>query len=91
MSRARWGWFIASVAMFTGCGLWAWFLAGRTLDVADRWSSVLASFAALAGLVMSALVLLLGGGGGARSVHIGGDATGIFTMGDHSPIDRPER
>jgi hypothetical protein len=30
-----------------GCGIWAWFLAGKTVDVADQWSSVAAGFAAL--------------------------------------------
>lgn len=94
MSRARWGWVVVGVAVFAGCGLWAWFLAGKTLDIADKWSSVLAGCAALAGLVLSGLALLLNrgdGGGGSRSVHIGGDASGTFTMGDHSPIERPER
>jgi hypothetical protein len=38
---------VALLLSSLGCGIWAWFLAGKTLDVANQWSSVAAGFAAL--------------------------------------------
>ena len=93
MGRRRWMWFGVGLVVFAGFGVWAWFLAGKTLEIANQWSSVLSSFAALAGLVMSVVALLRTGGadgsGGGRNVQIGGSAKdAIIVTGDHSPVDR---
>ena len=77
-----------------GLGLWAWFLAGRSLDVMDQWSSVVSSFGTLASLVVAIVALVLAirgpggdGGGGSRSIHIHGDANHArISQGDASPI-----
>jgi hypothetical protein len=47
------------LTVFVGFGLWTWFLAGKSLEMADQWSSVLSSFAALCGLVVSIAGLLM--------------------------------
>lgn len=95
MRRHSWAWSGAGLAVFAAFGAWAWFLAGKTLDVADRWSSVLSSFAALAGLVVAVLALVLGRGRasatpvGERGVAIGGDAPdATIITGDRSSSQR---
>jgi len=95
MRRHRWLWFVGGLVVFAGFGVWAWFLAGKTLDVADQWSSVLSSFAALAGLVFSVLALILSRAEGStkpmgkRSVHIGGNADdSIIITGDNNSAHR---
>jgi hypothetical protein len=95
MRRRPWLWFGGGLIVFAGFGVWAWFLAGRTLEVADQWSSVLSSFAALVGLVVSVMALVgsrTGGSpkpAGTRNVHVGGDASGsTFVTGDGNSISR---
>jgi hypothetical protein len=34
MRRHPWLWFGGGLVVFAGFGVWAWFLAGKTLDVA---------------------------------------------------------
>ena len=91
----RWRWFGGGLVVFAGFGVWSWFLAGRTLETADRWSSVLSGFVALAGLVMSVLALARSRPAGAadpsdgRNVQVGGDASNaVIVTGDNSPVRR---
>jgi hypothetical protein len=93
MRRHPWLWLGGGLVVFAGFGVWAWFLAGKTLDVADQWSSVLSSFAALVGLVVSVLALIGSRTGaspaGNRNIHVGGDASGsTFVTGDGNSISR---
>lgn len=80
--------------VFAGFGLWAWFLAGKSLDVADQWSSVLSSFAALAGLVIAVVALVAARKGPQppvpeRGVRIGGDAPqSVIITGDGNSVQR---
>jgi hypothetical protein len=93
MRRHPWLWLGGGLVVFAGFGVWAWFLAGKTLDVADHWSSVLSGFVALVGLVVSVLALIGSRTGaspaGNRNVHVGGDASGsTFVTGDGNAISR---
>jgi hypothetical protein len=47
----------ALVLLAVACGAWAWFLSGKTLNDADKWSSIMAGFA---GLLLGAGGLLTG-------------------------------
>jgi len=95
MSRRAWlGVGAVLLAGGVGAGVWAWFLAGQTLDVADKWSSVLAGLAAVllgpAGLVVALLALRKSaaeGGGvlvGERGVNTGGAVNAPIITGDGS-------
>ena len=95
MRRHRWLWFGGGLIVCAGFGICAWFLAGKTLEVADQWSSVLSSFAALGGLVISVLAMVLSSAQestkptGERSVHVGGDAhDSIIVTGDTNSVHR---
>jgi hypothetical protein len=84
-----------------GCGVWAWFLAGQSLEVADQWSSVVAGLAALLLGVPSLVIGILAlraapptpaappaPGVGARGVHVHveGDVAGSIVTGDHNQV-----
>jgi hypothetical protein len=59
----RWRLIVAGMLLISalGTGVWTWWLAGKTVEVADQWSSVLAGIATLlfapAGLVVGVLAL----------------------------------
>lgn len=90
----RGGWLAVgalAVAGAAGLGVWAWFLAGRSLDVMDQWSSVLSGFGTLASLAVAVIALVVAirspETGGSRSVRVGRDANDSrITQGDASPI-----
>ncbi len=62
MDRRR-GLIVAGALLVSAAGaaLWTWFLAGKTLDVADQWSSVLTGVVTIllapAGLVVGVMAL----------------------------------
>ena len=66
----RGGWLAVAGTGVVGAvalGVWAWFLAGQTLEVMDKWSSVLVSFLTLASLAVGIIGLIVtwrGGGEG---------------------------
>lgn len=72
-----------------GCAVLAWFLAGRTLDVADQWSSVVAAFAAILlgpiGLLVSVLAWRSSRPMG-PAVRVGGDVNAPVITGDHNSV-----
>lgn len=84
-----------------GLGVWTWFLAGRSLDVMDQWSSVMSSFGTLLSLLFAVVGLILtvrdsgtsGGGTGAgrRSFRARNASGARVTFGDHSSISDRDR
>lgn len=84
-----------------GFGAWTWFLAGRSLDVMDQWSSVISSFGTLLSLLIAVVGLILtvrgsgtsGGGTGAgrRSFRARNASGARVTFGDHSSISDRDR
>lgn len=94
---------VTGVGGAVGLGVWTWFLAGRTLDVMDQWSSVVSSFAALLSLVLASVGLIVavrgpaatpgapGPGTGDRSFRARDAAGARVTLGDHSPIRDDKR
>ena len=64
MRRGVWaGVAVTGVAGAAGLAAWTWFLAGRSLDVMDQWSSVVSSLATLASLVLAAMALIMSASG----------------------------
>ena len=96
MRKFRGWWFGGGLVVFAGFGVWAWFLAGKSLDVADQWSSVLSGFASLVGVALAVLALVLGRPdasgavpAGKRDVRVGGDADdAMIIAGDHNTMRR---
>jgi hypothetical protein len=83
------------LVLAAACGEWAWFLSGKTLDEADKWSSVMAGSAGA----------ILGAGGllalrqpprtdqqasppqpGSRNVEVGRDNHGTVISGDNNNV-----
>jgi hypothetical protein len=88
---------VALVLLAVTCGGWGWFLSGKTLDDADKWSSIMAGFAGLilgsGGLITGVLALRQPAGTdqqawppqpGSRSVKIGQDNHGVVITGDNN-------
>jgi uncharacterized membrane protein len=101
--RAKWITVTALLACAAACASWAWFLARQGLDRADKWSSVMAGFAA----VILGVLGLVGGwvagrqpttpaptdaqarhGTGSRSVDVGGDNSGVIVTGDDNTVEQ---
>ena len=97
----RGGWLAVAGTGVVGAvalGVWAWFLAGQTLEVMDKWSSVLVSFLTLASLAVGIIGLIVtwrGGGEGKstgnRSFRAKNARGARVTFGDHSSITEREQ
>jgi hypothetical protein len=89
----------ALVLLAVACGAWAWFLSGKTLDDADKWSSVMAGFT---GVILGASGLIIGvlalrqpagtdqqaspPGPGSRNIEVGQDNHGVIITGDNNNV-----
>jgi hypothetical protein len=87
------------VLLAVACGGWAWFLSGKTLDDADKWSSVMAGFAGVAlgigGLITGVLALpqpakteqqASPSHPSSRNVEVSGDNHGTVITGDNNNV-----
>jgi hypothetical protein len=93
---------VALVLLAVACGAWAWFLSGKTLNDADKWSSIMAGFAGLllgaGGLLTGVLALRQTAGTdkqtpppepGSRNVDVRRDNHGVIITGDHNTLSPP--
>jgi hypothetical protein len=93
----RRGWLVVGgvcLAGAVGLGAWTWFLAGRSLDVRDQWSSVASSFGTFVSLILAVLALFLAGRGpastpsvGTRGVSVGGNSSAPIVTGDNNSVN----
>lgn len=90
---------VALVLLAAACGGWAWFLSGKTLNDADKWSSVMIGFTSV---ILGAGGLLIGllalhqpartasqappARSGSGNVRVGRDNSGVIITGDHNQV-----
>jgi uncharacterized membrane protein len=101
--RAKWIVAVVLLACAGACASWARFLAEQGLEKADKWSSVMAGFAAIVLGVLGLVAGWMAGrrpttpaptdaqarhGTGSRSVDVGGDNSGVIVTGDDNTVEQ---